>query len=53
MAGTGKSREERARQLLDFDSRYVGIVAGMDEAGRGPLAGDVIAACVVDRKSVV
>ena len=33
--------------LLAFDSQWDGIVAGMDEVGRGPLAGDVVCACVV------
>ena len=32
---------------MDFDARYTGLVAGIDEAGRGPLAGDVVAACVI------
>ena len=40
-------RTLRARQLQDFDNRYDGIIAGMDEVGRGPLAGDVVTACVV------
>ena len=41
-------RLERARTLMAYDAQYDGvIVAGMDEAGRGPLAGNVVAACVV------
>jgi ribonuclease HII len=30
-----------------FESRHIGPVAGVDEAGRGPLAGPVVAAAVV------
>jgi len=30
-----------------FDSQYSGVVAGIDEAGRGPWAGDVVAAAVI------
>lgn len=44
------NREERARNLLQYDMGYqtAGIVlAGMDEVGRGPLAGNVVTACVV------
>ncbi|MCL2036544.1 MAG: ribonuclease HII [Oscillospiraceae bacterium] len=33
--------------LYDFDAEYGGIIVGMDEAGRGCLAGDVFAAAVV------
>ncbi len=42
-------RSERAGQLLSFEKpwRAQGIVAGIDEAGRGPLAGNVVAACVI------
>ena len=40
-------RRQKAASLLAFDRRYEGAIAGMDEAGRGPLAGDVVAACVV------
>lgn len=45
----GKNREERLRFLLETDMpfRNLGIVAGMDEVGRGPLAGNVVTACVV------
>lgn len=42
--------------LADFDSRYrekYNIVCGCDEAGRGPLAGDVFAAAVVFDKDTV
>ena len=38
------------KDLLSFDRQVaegVGIIAGMDEAGRGPLAGPVSAACVI------
>jgi len=36
-------------KFLDFNSErhYSGIVAGIDEAGRGPLAGPVVAAAVI------
>ena len=43
-------RMARVRQLIDFEMphRKQGLaVAGMDEVGRGPLAGDVVTACVI------
>ena len=45
-----KKREERLKTLLQTDQPLweQGICfAGMDEAGRGPLCGNVVAACVV------
>ena len=34
--------------MLDYEKKYVGkIVAGIDEAGRGSLAGPVVCACVI------
>lgn len=34
--------------MLDYEKKYYGkIVAGIDEAGRGPLAGSVVCACVI------
>ena len=44
------NRAERARSLLEFDLQYLSdgtVIAGMDEVGRGPLAGNVVTACVV------
>jgi len=41
---------KRSEELLAFDRQYMQggfIVAGMDEVGRGPLAGNVVTACVV------
>lgn len=32
---------------LSIESNYQGIIAGVDEAGRGPLAGPVVAAAVI------
>ncbi len=32
---------------LSIESNYQGVVAGIDEAGRGPLAGPVVAAAVI------
>ena len=41
-------RLEHVRQLAAYDAQYAGlVVAGMDEAGRGPLVGNVVTACVV------
>ncbi|MBR2661288.1 MAG: ribonuclease HII [Clostridiales bacterium] len=43
-------RELRASELMAFDLPYKAgglVVAGMDEVGRGPLAGPVVTACVV------
>ncbi len=37
----------RARPHLEHERRLAGRVAGIDEVGRGPLAGPVVAACVV------
>ncbi|BDU51092.1 ribonuclease HII [Haliovirga abyssi] len=34
-------------QLIKFDKEYNKIVVGVDEAGRGPLAGPVVAAAVI------
>ena len=47
-------REERLAILTQTDSPLwdAGVVfAGMDEAGRGPLAGNVVAACVIMPKT--
>lgn len=40
-------RLAHAQMLMSHDAQYVGVVAGMDEVGRGPLAGNVVTACVV------
>lgn len=42
-------RLEHARALMAHDApfRMTGAVAGMDEVGRGPLAGSVVTACVI------
>ena len=43
-------RAQHAADLMAFDIQYKTggfVVAGMDEVGRGPLAGNVVTACVV------
>ena len=43
-------RKQHAEELMAYDRQYrkAGmVVAGMDEVGRGPLAGNVVTACVV------
>lgn len=43
------NREERAKSLMAYDLPYRAagkVTAGMDEVGRGPLAGNVVTACV-------
>lgn len=37
----------RTSPTFDFENQHRGIVAGIDEAGRGPLAGPVVAAAVI------
>ena len=46
----GNDRALREENMVRHDTAYwqnYARVAGMDEAGRGPLAGDVVAACVI------
>ena len=40
-------RMAHAQMLANHDGMFVGVVAGIDEVGRGPLAGNVVTACVV------
>ncbi len=40
-------RQAHAQMLMDHDRQFIGAVAGIDEVGRGPLAGNVVTACVV------
>ncbi len=46
-------RLAHAKALLAHDLTFAGVVAGMDEVGRGPLAGNVVTACVVMPKEPV
>ena len=42
-------------KLMDFDNKFrkmYGVVAGIDEAGRGPLAGPVVAAAVILKEAI-
>lgn len=39
--------ENKKNELMEFDARYNKIVVGVDEAGRGPLAGPVVAGAVI------
>ena len=34
-------------ELYEFDKNYKRVIIGVDEAGRGPLAGPVVAAAVI------
>ncbi len=40
-------RLAHAQLLMAHDAQFAGVVAGIDEVGRGPLAGNVVTACVV------
>ena len=44
----------RTETLFAFDAQYPGLAAGVDEAGRGPLAGPVAAAaCIMPRDAFI
>jgi ribonuclease HII len=47
MPKSGRATKEHASQGLLFPERISGVVCGIDEAGRGPLAGPVSAAAVI------
>lgn len=40
---------DRVKNMYDFDKKYItsGLLAGVDEVGRGPLAGPIVAASVI------
>lgn len=49
-------KRDRERSLFRFDQRFeketLEVIAGVDEVGRGPLAGPVVAAAVILRKEI-
>ena len=47
MTSTPKAKKYRSRPDLSLERAASGLVAGIDEAGRGPWAGPVIAAAVI------
>ena len=51
-----ESEEEKYQRLKSFDQKFydqgINLLAGIDEAGRGPLAGPVVVACVIMQKDV-
>lgn len=50
MARPSEKRLAHFRQMVAYDQEIAGFgtsLAGMDEAGRGPLFGNVVAACVI------
>src|SRR5262245_65039680 len=53
MPSKKSSRSEPNQKRLDWDP--LGLMAGVDEAGRGPLAGPVVAAAVIldDKKRIL
>ena len=38
---------DKKNELMEFDEKYNKIVVGVDEAGRGPLAGPVVAGAII------
>lgn len=51
-----ESEEEKYQRLKAFDQKFydqgINLLAGIDEAGRGPLAGPVVVACVIMPKDL-
>ena len=51
-----ESEEEKYQRLKSFDQKFydqgINLLAGIDEAGRGPRAGPVVVACVIMQKDV-
>ena len=49
-----ESEHERLKQMHEFEEKYdeYSCICGIDEAGRGPLAGPVVAACVILPKDI-
>lgn len=41
------SKLTHGKSLMDFDKSYGRLVCGVDEVGRGPLAGPIVGACVL------
>ena len=52
-----EKEQARIRSMIEFDHSFAAegmIIAGVDEVGRGPLAGPVVAACVViEREAII
>ena len=56
MYGIENSEKERLRSMLQYErelwDKNIHYIAGVDEAGRGPLAGPVVAAAVIFPKNI-
>lgn len=42
-----KQENDRIKAMYEFDRKFGKLVAGVDEVGRGPLAGPIVGACVI------